>query len=66
MKKIIKQREMDYHETCFSSERMIEKIRDQNQNLIELTVLRYLENFPDQSERNPLVLWTLAQAYHKV
>jgi len=50
-------------ETVFNPERVAEKVKSRARKLIEETTMRYLENFPDQSDRDASILWRLAFAY---
>jgi len=52
-------------ERLINPERVAEKVKQKAEKLIEEISLRYLENFPQQSERDARVLWQLAFAYEQ-
>jgi hypothetical protein len=53
----------DFQETVIDSARVAENVKNKTLKFIEEATVRYLENFPQQSERDASVLWRLAFAY---
>jgi hypothetical protein len=60
---VLRSTRWDFHETTVNPERVVRKVRNKTLKLIEEATVRYLENFPQQSDRDPSVLWRLALAY---
>jgi len=55
----------DFQETAINPERVAENVKNKTLKFIEEATVRYLENFPQQSDRDPSVLWRLAFAYNE-
>jgi hypothetical protein len=55
----------DFQETAVNPERVAENVKNKTLKFIEEATVRYLENFPQQSDRDPSVLWRLAFAYNE-
>jgi hypothetical protein len=47
------------------NKRSVRRVKNKTLKFIEEASVRYLENFPQQSDRDPSVLWRLAFAYDK-
>jgi hypothetical protein len=60
---VVRSTRWDFHETVINPEHVAEKVKSKTLKFIEEATVRYLENFPQQSDRDPSVLWRLAFAY---
>ena len=62
---VVRSTRWDFHETVINPEHLAERVKNKTLKFIEEASVRYLENFPQQSDRDPSVLWRLAFAYDK-
>ena len=62
---VLRSTRWDLEETVINPERIAEKVKSKTLKFIEEASMRYLENFPQQSDRDPSVLWQLAFAYEQ-
>jgi hypothetical protein len=62
---VVRSTRWDFHETVVNPEHLAERVKNRTLKFIEEASVRYLENFPEQSDRDPSVLWRLAFAYDK-
>lgn len=52
----------DFNETVVPQQ-FTERVKNKTLKFIEDAAVRYLDNFPQQSDRDPSVLWRLSLAY---
>ena len=62
---IVRSTRWDFQETVLDPNRVAENVKNKTLKFIEEATVRYLDNFPQQSDRDASVLWRLAFAYNE-